>query len=134
LAEIGDGARIESRDPETGAYRWGTSSNYPRDITLSQADGISANTISGSYLRLRDGDGNTWGHFYIGTTTDLAISGDASWVVSSSGSDLKLYALSVPEADEWLLSGTWAPYHKRVAHTITGSTDGALADYPIEIT
>jgi len=134
LVEIGDGARIESRDPETGEYRWSHSSNSPRDITLSQNRGILANTASGTVLRLRDGDANVWSHTSIGTTTDLAISGDASWVVSSSGSDLKLYALSVPEADEWLLSGTWAPYHKRIAHTIAGSTDGALTNYPVEIT
>ncbi len=134
LVEIGDGTRIESRDPETGAYRWDQPSNSPRHITLSQAEGISANTLAGDTLRLRDGDGNAWSHISIGTTTDLAISGDASWVVSSSGSDLKLYALSVPEADEWLLSGTWAPYHNRAAHTIVGSTDGALTNYPVEIT
>ena len=135
LVEIGDGTRIESRDPETGAYRWSQSASPTRHITLSQAEGILANTISGYTLRLRDGDANIWSHISIGTTTDLAISGDASWVVSSSGSDLKLYALSVPEADEWLTSGaSWAAWNHRIAHTIAGSPDSALTNYPVEIT
>lgn len=136
LVEIGDGARIESRNPDTGATVWSYTSDEPRYMTLSQTDGISAYALGpGPWIRVVDSTGTPGYHNDIGfTATDLAISGDASWFVGAAGSDLKLYALAFPDWDSWIANEVWTPYQKRVAHTIAGSTDGTLTNYPVEIT
>ncbi|MFA7122353.1 MAG: DUF2341 domain-containing protein, partial [Bacilli bacterium] len=136
LVEIGDRARIESRNPDTGARVWSYTSSEPRCMTLSQTDGISAYALGTSrWMRVVDSAGTPGYHGDIGfTPTDLAISGDASWFVGAAGSDLKLYALAFPDWDTWIANVAWTPWTKRVSHTIAGSTDGALTNYPVEIT
>lgn len=58
---------------------------------------------------------------------DLA--GDGSWVVTASASDLNLYAVLSPLPDNWGVSR-----NNRAALTVTGSPDGTLTNYPVEIT
>lgn len=57
---------------------------------------------------------------------DLA--GDGSWVVTASASDLNLYAVLSPLPDNWGVSR-----NNRAPLTITGSPDGTLTDYLVEI-
>lgn len=67
-----------------------------------------------------------------------AIDGNGEWIVTvptASPSNIVLHTIRDDYAD-WYSEfiGMYRGWYFRAAHTITGSTDGALTDYPIEIT
>ena len=68
-----------------------------------------------------------------------AISGDATWMAVTKAADtnLYLYSVNVPP-DDWIAptphGGRSCGWQNRIAHTIAGSPDGALTNYPVEIT
>lgn len=135
----GDGSSARIVDPQTGTVLFSHVIQSPKYIAISQTRPLGAHLLMDyalPTLRLLEREGSScrvWAHYDILPASGLALSGDASWLTTYQESSLRLYQLSVPQRGEWLISGTWAPYHKRVAHTITGTT-AALTNYPVEVT
>ena len=141
LIATGDGAFVQAVDPQTGAVQSLQSSQNPRYIAVSQTRPLVAFLIgpTNNILRLltpspQNSSSIIWGHRSVPAASNLVLSGDASWLVTFNGSDLRLYQLSVPQIGEWRTAdASWAAWNNRVAHTIHGSSSSPT-NYPIEIT
>lgn len=95
--------------------------------------GIALNVWDNVFdLKILSGD-----YIYVGggSYNNGAISGDGTWAVVTKPADTNLYLYSVNlPPDDWIAPYASHGWNQRIAHTIAGSTDGALTNYPVEIT
>ncbi|MFA5408435.1 MAG: DUF2341 domain-containing protein, partial [Bacilli bacterium] len=136
VSTLGAPGRVEVRDVATGTVHWhfqaGGWGTLGR-VAISQTEEVSGAIYTGQAVDLWNADGKRI--FRIpGTYTDVCLSGEGDWGCTASGTTLNLYDISIPDWDGWIAPLPEWEWQKRVSHTITGSTDGALTDYPVEIT
>src|SRR5690554_3044015 len=135
VSTLGARGRVEVRDVATGTVHWYWQ-EWGRDalgrVAISQTGEVSGAIFTGG-VEFWNADGT---HIFraTDTCTDVCLSGEGDWGCTASGTTLNLYDISIPDWDGWIAPlGAWG-WQKRVSHTIAGSTDGALTNYPVEIT
>ncbi|MFA5137546.1 MAG: DUF2341 domain-containing protein, partial [Patescibacteria group bacterium] len=122
------------RNAETGANIWSHG-----DPTISAEGGDLSNTgiALNVWETVFDLKISSTGHTIyrsLGSYNNGAISGDGTWAVVTRQADPNLYLYSVNLPDDWIAPWSGFGWNNRVSHTIAGSTDGALTNYPVEIT
>ncbi len=124
------------RNAETGASIWsyGGFPEFAEGGDLSNT-GIALNVLSGVLFDLKTPSTGHTIYRGLGPYNNGVISGDGTWVVVTKQADpnLYLYSVNVP-SDDWIAPYGGYGWENRVSHTIAGSPDSALTDYPVEIT
>jgi len=136
ISTLGVPGRLEVRDVSTGSVYWRNQAGgwgALGRVAISQTGDVSGEIWTGQAVDLRNSDGNRIFRA-TGTYTDVCLSGEGDWGCTASGTTLNLYDINTPDWDGWIASYNGFAWENRAAHTITGSTDGALTNYPIEIT